>query len=109
MSSENCRMGPRATHESRHAPHNNDTFKLNCLDLLDIAQDYRLHFLQRACIEKAKGLSLNRLRELKTHWKIPFDTRAAILEGRIEMLRREQQNVACVTNTHSLTYNEDIE
>ena len=71
-----------------------DTFKLDCLDLLDIAQNYGLYSLKKACIEKAKGLSLGHLRghQMYSCGQIPFDTLQAILEGRIEMLENKAQN-----------------
>ena len=79
-------------------PHVSKPFTMDCLDLLNIAQDYGLHCLQTACIKKAKGLSFSRLRDLQTRcWKIPFNTRAAILEGKIEMLeeRARQCGMCC--------------
>lgn len=79
---------------TRNAPRYTDTFKLDCLDLLDIAQNYGLYSLKKACIEKAKGLSLHHLRghQMYSGRKIPFDTLQAILEGRIEMLENKAQN-----------------
>ena len=79
---------------TRNAPRYTDTFKLDCLDLLDIVQNYGLYSLKKACIEKAKGLSLGHLREHQMYScrKIPFDTLQAILEGRIEMLENKAQN-----------------
>lgn len=67
-----------------NAPLHSDTFKLDCLDLLDIAQNYDLYFLKQACIEKAKGLRLDHLRghQMYSRRKMPFDTLQAILDGR---------------------------
>lgn len=72
----------------------NQLRKHDCLDLLDIAQNYGLYSLKKACIEKAKGLSLGHLRghQMYSLRKIPFDTLQAILEGRIEMLENKAQN-----------------
>ena len=67
-----------------NAPLHSDTFKFDCLDLLDITQNYDLYFLKQACIEKAKGLRLDHLRghQMYSRRKMPFDTLQAILEGR---------------------------
>lgn len=65
-------------------PHGPTRNALGCLDILDTAHHYGLGILERACIEKAKGLSLNRLKSER--YKIPDATREVILQGRIEML-----------------------
>lgn len=67
--------------KSPHGPTRNG---LGCLDILATAHHYGLGVLERACIEKAKGLSLNRLKS--DGWKIPVATREVILQGRIHML-----------------------
>ena len=81
---------------TRNAPLYTDTFKLDCLDLLDIAQNYGLYSLKQACLEKAKGSSLGHLiirgHQMYSRRKIPFDTLQAILEGRIEMLENKARN-----------------
>ena len=85
---------PHGLIRSRHHTLYTDKFKLDCLDLLDIAQNYGLYSLKKTCIEKAKGLSLGHLRghQMYSRRKIPFDTLQAILEGRIEMLENKAQN-----------------
>ena len=40
---------------------------LDCLDLLDIAQNYGLERLQLACIKKAKDVSLKNLKNHQTY------------------------------------------
>ena len=82
---------PHGLTRSQHHTLYTDKFKLDCLDLLDIAQNYGLYSLKKACIEKAKGLSLGHLRghQMYSRRKIPFDTLQAILEGRIEMLENK--------------------
>lgn len=81
---------------TRSQPHTlyTDKFELDCLDLLDIAQNYGLYSLKKACIEKAKGLSLAYLRghKMYSHRKIPLDTLQAILEGRVKMLEDKAGN-----------------
>lgn len=87
---------PHGLIRSRHHTLYTDKFKLDCLDLLDIAQNYGLYSLKQACLEKAKGSSLGHLiirgHQMYSRRKIPFDTLQAILEGRIEMLENKARN-----------------
>ena len=64
----------------------------HCLELLDIAQNYRLERLQIACIEKAKSLSLWELRNDKRFKKIKLSNYREIAEGKIEEVERELSN-----------------
>ena len=70
---------------------------LHCLDLLDIAQNYSLNGLQIACIEKAKLLRLEKLKQHQVYKneKITFANYRAIAEGRISIL----ENIARKCNT----------
>ena len=67
---------------------------LHCLDLLDIAQNYSLNGLQIACIEKAKLLRLEKLKQHQVYKneKITFANYRAIAEGRIAMLEKIARN-----------------
>ena len=71
-------------------PHGPTRNALGCLDILGTAHHYGLGVLESACIEKAKGLSLNSLR--RDGWKIPIATREVILQGRIQMLEERARH-----------------
>ena len=91
---------PHGLIRSRHHTLYTDKFKLDCLDPLDIAQNYGLYSLKQACLEKAKGSSLGHLimrgHQMYSRRKLPFDTLQAILGGRIEMLENKARNcVSC--------------
>ena len=64
----------------------------HCLELLGIAQNYRLERLQIACIEKAKSLSLLELRNDKRFKKIKLSNYREIAEGKIEEVERVLSN-----------------
>ena len=63
---------------------------LHCLDLLDIAQNYSLEGLQMACVEKAKELTFEKLKQHQVYKneKITFANYRAIAEGRIAKLEK---------------------
>ena len=68
---------------------------LDCLDLLDIAQNYGLERLQMACIKQAKDVSLKNLKNHQTFNKITFSNYRIIVEGRIKTLENKLRRCTC--------------
>lgn len=66
---------------------------LLCLDLLDIAQDYRLERLQMACIDKARNISFWKLKNDSMYVKINLSNFQQIVEGMIQQLELEIQQL----------------
>ena len=70
---------------------------LDCLDLLDIAQNYGLERLQMACIKQAKDVSLKKLRnhQMYKNEKITFSNYRKIVEGRMKRLENKLRRCTC--------------
>ena len=70
---------------------------LDCLDLLDIAQNYGLERLQMACIKQAKDVSLKNLKNHQTYKnnKITFSKYRKIVEGRMKKLENKLSRCTC--------------
>ena len=66
---------------------------LLCLDLLDIAQKYKLEKLQMVCIDKARNLSFWKLKEDSMYSKISLSNFQLIVEGMIQQLESEIQQL----------------
>lgn len=66
---------------------------LLCLDLLDIAQEYKLEKLQMACIDKARNLSFWKLKEDSMYSKMSLSNFQQIVEGMIQQLESEIQQL----------------
>lgn len=64
-----------------------------CLDLLDIAQKYKLEKLQMVCIDKARNLSFWRLKEDSMYSKMSLSNFQQIVEGMIQQLESEIQQL----------------
>ena len=64
-----------------------------CLDLLDIAQEYRLENLQMICIDKARKLSFWKLKEGPVYSKLSLSNFQHIIEGMIQQLESEIQQL----------------
>lgn len=60
-----------------------------CLDLLDIAQDYRLERLETECIDKAQSISFRELKKHPIYSKINLPNFRKIVEGRIQRMEEE--------------------
>ena len=70
---------------------------LNCLDLLDITQNYGLERLQMACIKQAIDVSLKNLKNHQTYKndKITFSNYRKIVEGRVKKLENKLRRCTC--------------
>ena len=70
---------------------------LDCLDLLDIAQNYDLERLQMACIKKAKDVGLKKLRnhQMYKNDRITFSNYRKIVEGRMKRLENKLRRCIC--------------
>ena len=70
---------------------------LDCLDLLDIAQNYGLERLQMACIKQARDVSLKKLRnhQMYKNEKITFSNYRKIVEGRMKRLENKLRRCSC--------------
>ena len=70
---------------------------LDCLDLLDIAQNYGLERLQMACIKKAKDVGLKKLRnhQMYKNDRITFSNYRKIVEGRMKRLENKLRRCTC--------------
>lgn len=66
---------------------------LLCLDLLDIAQEYKLEKLQMACIDKARNLSFWKLKEDSMYSKMSLSNFQQIIERMIQQLESEIQQL----------------
>ena len=66
----------------------------HCLELLDIAQSYELKTLEKACVEKAKLMSFDELKNHKMYEKITFPNYRMIAEGTIEKMEKELRDKA---------------
>jgi len=66
---------------------------LLCLDLLDIAQKYKLEKLQMVCIDKARNLSFWKLKEDSMYSKMSLSNFQQIVEGMIQQLESEIQQL----------------
>jgi len=64
-----------------------------CLDLLDIAQEYRLEKLQMVCIAKARKLSFWKLKEDSMYSKMSLSNFQQIVEGMIQRLEWNLQQL----------------
>ena len=64
-----------------------------CLDLLGIAQQYRLEDLQMVCIDKARKLSFWELKEGTMYSKLSLSNFQQIVEGLIQQLESEIQQL----------------
>ena len=62
---------------------------LLCLDLLDIAQHYRLEQLQMECTDKAQSISFKEVKNHPIYSKINFPNFRKIVEGRIQRMGEE--------------------
>ena len=60
-----------------------------CLDLLDIAQEFRLAKLQTVCIDEARKLSFWKLKEDSMYSKMSLSNFQQIVEGMIQQLETE--------------------
>ena len=66
---------------------------LLCLDLLEIAQKYKLEKLQMVCIDKARNLSFWKLKEDSMYSKMSLSNFKQIAEGMIQQLESEIQQL----------------
>lgn len=66
---------------------------LLCLDLLEIAQKYKLEKLQMVCIDKARNLSFWKLKEDSMYSKMSLSNFKQIVEGMIQQLESEIQQL----------------
>lgn len=82
--------------------------RLLCLDLLDIAQHYRLERLQMECTDKAQSISFTKLKNHPFYSKINFPNFREIVEGRIPRMEEEMSSSERKV-TELLTKSKDIE
>ena len=62
--------------------------KGNCLELLDIAENYGMDRLQTACIKRASCIKFNDLKNDKIYQKISFSNYRKIVEGMFDYYER---------------------
>jgi len=64
-----------------------------CLDLLDVAQKYRLEKLQMLCIDKARKLRFRELKNASMYAKIDLSNFQQIVEAMIQQLESDIQQL----------------